>query len=592
MIFKNTFMLLFFSIQQNKIKILYSTTSNRQKFCTFISLQNSPMKLTRFFLKGLILLTFLISNNSFGQLSGTVTVNANAPVSASNFTNFTSLADTLNLMGVSGPLVVNVAPNSGPYIEQPIFYHAPGISSTHSITINGNNNILTYTNTSQGGGQDWALLLNGADYMNFNDLKMSSYGVFHFAVACHLCAGADYNSFNNCTFSCKPNNTTFQELALAITVSTNVGSTPGSGNAGSFNTFSNCTMYSGSYGVLLTGPSNTPYSTGNSFINCYMTDWSYYGIRADYQENLTIKSCHIDRPTRPEFAVGYGLGFIQTPGGLVCENNCIENLAGGFPASTGHIHGIYYENYAMPSGLAPSTLSNNIISNIVTNDKAYGIQLVNFNGSCLSNIIELNNGNSTYTAECYGLHVTPGTSSTDSLKVIGNHFSLSHQGTGQKYCAYYTSLARTKVDNNTYYIAPGNSSLNHIGYLNTTASTFVQWQAQGLDLHGTSYSVSPYANNPISCSSASIATSLANITQFKKNEIRIFPNPVSTHLYLELAKEEFLHIEIIDLAGRTIFSMLSENNKVKINTSNFDSGIYFVKVIAGNYSNVTKIIKE
>src|SRR5436190_21452695 len=128
------------------------------------------------------------------QISGTVTVNGGLPTGGTNYQSFSALAAQLNTAVVSGPLYVNVVPNSGPYIEQPVFYQAAGVSATNTITVNGNNNVLSFN--SNNAGQPWTLLLNGADRMNFHSLNVVGQGSVY-ALGCMLCLGADHNLFSN-----------------------------------------------------------------------------------------------------------------------------------------------------------------------------------------------------------------------------------------------------------------------------------------------------------------------------------------------------------------------------------------------------------
>lgn len=307
------------------------------------------MKTNPLFLRSVLLSTCLSITGAFAQLSGTTTISNLG--SSANYQSFSAFATALNTQGVSGSLVVNVAAGSGPYVELPVFKEAPGVSAVNRITINGNNTLLTFTNNPSANAA-WTLLLKGSDYMYFNDLNIKAIGNFHHAVACHLCEGADYNHFSRCTFSCVANNSTFEEIPVAISSASNSATAPSTNKAGSFNSFDHCVVFSGAYAVYLSGDpnaakyadanSNVPNNHGNVFSNCHMTDFSYYGVYAEYQENLSITDCHVDRPPRPQFAVGYGIGVYRDRGGLSCLRNCIDNMAGGFAntQNSAHINGI------------------------------------------------------------------------------------------------------------------------------------------------------------------------------------------------------------------------------------------------------------
>jgi len=50
-------------------------------------------------------------------------------------------------------------------------------------------------------------------------------------------------------------------------------------------------------------------------------------------------------------------------------------------------------------------------------------------------------------------------------------------------------------------------------------------------------------------------------------------------------------LEIIDIHGRKVFSKVCNNNILNINTCNFSSGIYFVKLTYNNYNFTKRIVK-
>jgi len=68
------------------------------------------------------------------------------------------------------------------------------------------------------------------------------------------------------------------------------------------------------------------------------------------------------------------------------------------------------------------------------------------------------------------------------------------------------------------------------------------------------------------------------------NITSIYPNPVSDYLFVE-SNNAIENITIIDMLGKTIFKDENINSKIlKIDISNFESGIYFIKVNNNIYS--------
>src|SRR5687767_2119829 len=70
-------------------------------------------------------------------LSGSYTINSAQPTSGANFQNFTAAINTLTSCGVSGPVIFNVDPASGPYNEQITIPQIAGASATNTITFSG-----------------------------------------------------------------------------------------------------------------------------------------------------------------------------------------------------------------------------------------------------------------------------------------------------------------------------------------------------------------------------------------------------------------------------------------------------------------------
>ncbi|TVQ76862.1 MAG: hypothetical protein EA358_08260, partial [Flavobacteriales bacterium] len=125
-------------------------------------------------------------------LSGTFTINAFAPTIGTNFSTFTEFADFVNNNGICGPVVANVVPGTGPYLERIVFGDIQGSSATNTITINGNGNTLAFAGTST---TDWATLtLNGTDYMSIDSLTIAATGVAN-GLTMMLTNGADHNNF-------------------------------------------------------------------------------------------------------------------------------------------------------------------------------------------------------------------------------------------------------------------------------------------------------------------------------------------------------------------------------------------------------------
>ncbi len=438
------------------------------------------------------------------QLSGTVTINSAAPASASNFQSFNAFANQLNTQGVSGPLVVNVLPNVTPYTEQVTFSQTPGVSATNSIVINGNNNLLTYSQGTT--AQPWTLLLNGADYMTFKNLRVSSMGTL--ALACNLTGNADHNTFNFCTFTVPPNATSQMMMPLSLSGFSNAFAPGPSGN---YNTFNNCFVYNGDIrGIGVRGPTSPPYSTNNAFLNCTVNDWNNIGIESHDQINQTVSYNSFGRPTRLNPAACTGIYFYTPQGATSCIGNCISNFYGAAPTSTNVGQGIVYSN-TVP-GLAPSFINQNLIRTI-SNNPVSDIAIFMMNGSCRSNTIIMDNNlasNSFANSAAIGVSTH---ASIDSLRFLNNFISLNPGTSGTKYGIMLTSSTGILVNRNVFYLPTGTPNY----YFGSapgagSATSFSVWQNAGYDVQGTHYASNPNITLNPNCATATLNVPVCNFS--------------------------------------------------------------------------------
>ncbi|MFK8045787.1 MAG: T9SS type A sorting domain-containing protein [Crocinitomicaceae bacterium] len=71
-------------------------------------------------------------------------------------------------------------------------------------------------------------------------------------------------------------------------------------------------------------------------------------------------------------------------------------------------------------------------------------------------------------------------------------------------------------------------------------------------------------------------------------DCKVFPNPTSDFLSISSQELNEAHIEIVDMTGRLIASKLVNSNQVKIDVSEFTSGIYFVRITDSKGDTVQK----
>lgn len=441
------------------------------------------MKKTYTTLKALAVFLSLLSLNLSAQISGTVTINNAAATAGSNYQTFNALASALNTGGVNGPLVVNVltGTNSGVYNEQVSFSTISGVSATNTITVNGNSCTLTFASASS--ATPWTLNLNGSDRMFFNTLNVHATGATY-QWACCLSAGADYNTFSACTFSCPLNSTSTSGYPVIFS-----GSNSGvsAANSANYCTFKNCNMLNGWYGLYMYGLTSAPFQTNNSILNCNITDYYYMGVYCYYQKFPTVKGCVSSRPTRTaNYSTIYGYYFYASQGGWF-EGNRSEKLFDNQQTTTTGCYGIFFA-YSPNAGNFLNTLRNNIVCDIKSNGLIYGIYGYYPDGYVYHNTVSLDHTASTQNSTTFGIYMYGLSGYTTIIR--NNMVSITRGGTGTKSC-YYSggTTGNSTIDNNNYYINAAAGTANYVGYYTSYVTSLAALQAQGIDAN--SYSLNP-----------------------------------------------------------------------------------------------------
>ncbi|MCC5916440.1 MAG: T9SS type A sorting domain-containing protein [Cryomorphaceae bacterium] len=403
-------------------------------------------------------------------ISGTYTINSGAATGGSNFQSFSDFANFLNVNGICGPVIANVVPNSGPYVERVEFDEIVGSSSVNTVTINGNGNILRYA----GGANDRATMVyNGTDYFTVDNLIIEATGV-SYGWTVHLTGNADHNTFTNCEFlsSTTSTSTFFSNIVLS--------SSPTSptllGASGSYNHFENNKIIGGYYGIAVGGASAASMEVGNTFINNEIGEWRYYGIYARAQDSMVIAGNDIHRETRSDHTFHRAMQFLTGMTNTRIEKNTIRDFhtgtGGTTNTSTNYI--VYFSSASGSSG-APNVFSNNLIYNMKNEGAFYGIY--NFNSSdwyVYHNTFALDfPSNSTALSQIY-YHTSTG----NNLEFKNNLLYLNRGGSGQQHMVYLNNAsANINIEGNAYYYPDLTASNVHIGYSGGNHSSLANWQS-------------------------------------------------------------------------------------------------------------------
>jgi hypothetical protein len=75
-----------------------------------------------------------------------------------------------------------------------------------------------------------------------------------------------------------------------------------------------------------------------------------------------------------------------------------------------------------------------------------------------------------------------------------------------------------------------------------------------------------------------------------KNDLKIYPNPTSNKLYVELEHPTRTKVSLFDITGKEVYSTIINQATSTIDVSSFKSGLYLVKVVNENGSSKSKLV--
>lgn len=99
------------------------------------------------------------------------------------------------------------------------------------------------------------------------------------------------------------------------------------------------------------------------------------------------------------------------------------------------------------------------------------------------------------------------------------------------------------------------------------------------------------------CSDTSACLTINNVGFTNSNEIigvNIFPNPTKDEVTIRIENIQNGHysFELMDASGRIISSQLISENSTNLNLSNYQAGVYVIRIMNGNMQSVQRIIKK
>ena len=407
-------------------------------------------------------------------VSGTFTINNAVATGGSNFASFGDAVNHIKC-GIDGPVVFNVAANSGPYNEQVIIPAIAGTSAINTITFNGNGAVLNFLSTQT--TERAVLKLDGTDYVTIDSLQIKADGSLatEFGYGIQLVNNADYNTITRCTVTATKTPATAASSAFAgIVINSATATTPIAAGASlcDSNTISRNTIIGGYAGITMVANSATSTISGNKVIGNVIQDFYIYGVYIEGNKGTLIEDNDVSRPTRTTVGNFNGVYMSDSSLNTRISKNRFHNPFDGNLASTSGAYGVNC-NAADASAGNETIISNNIVYNYNGNGVQNGF--LNTGSSFVHyyyNSISLDDAAVTVTdADTRGFYQT---TVAEGLVYKNNIVKITRAGTLDKECIYFNTATTTFVsDYNNFY----NTTTGSIGRVNaTTYSTLSSWQ--------------------------------------------------------------------------------------------------------------------
>ena len=430
-------------------------------------------------------------------LSGVYTLDPSLPVSTTNYLTLQDFANDLITCGISGPVTLNTASGSGPYMmnELPAI---PGASSTNTVTLNGNGTTINR------GSKNYIVSLNATAHLTINDFMLINETPATPVWGIKLRGTADNISITNNTIDIGTVSTS--SLNVGISASNSMTSAFTSGDNAINCTITGNTILGGYAGILMYGQSTTVNRTrGHTISNNTVSQNSTYGIYLYYCEDTDIDENDVSKDIT-QTSTWYGIRCYYFENMKIRKNRVHKT------GTSSTVYPMYFfRSYS--TATSKTEISNNIITDFNNTGTAYGIYFTSTTQhiNIYHNTISIDRTGATGTSYCI---YKSGTSSFIDMK--NNIFNIVGTGTGQDWGAYWSGSVGTgsSADNNLFNITgPGT---NYFGRWNSTTSrtTLAAWQtATGTT---NSVSVDPIlvtpSQTPLSVAADNGGTPIASVT--------------------------------------------------------------------------------
>ncbi|HET8573726.1 MAG TPA: T9SS type A sorting domain-containing protein [Edaphocola sp.] len=495
-------------------------------------------------------LFWLLFANINSQAQTIYTVNSALPTGGTNFTNFTDLTTELNTNGITGPVVVNVVPGSGPYIDTIHFMHISGASPTNTIRINGNGETVTnvyWNNPNYYYFGHSVLTFDSTKYVTVDNLviKLNDSAGYYGAYGnngVQMVRGSAYDSVIHCVIDMTRDSATYYYSygnRSGILISGTSGyyyyyydSVPGASQCYiGYNTIIDSTSwnnyyysYNGLFGIgVMKG------SDHNIIDHNTIQARQFYGIYLYGAEATKVTYNDIGNPTNNDTGA-----YVYNPVGIYTQDTIngteiIGNRIHDPNLSSQYYYGNNYRGMQLTGHgtiTEPILVANNAIYNLNYNGGIYGIYVSGRYSKIYNNTIAINDiVNSA--ANDYGIYLTSN-GNNEGIEIKNNNVSITGGGTGSKYGFYYQDYV-TDAQKNNFYVQSSQTGPNYYGFYFTDYNNQASFQYSNPNLELGSPTVNPQfvnvTNGNLSVQNLGIIAQGENLTSVVPLDILQNPRP-------------------------------------------------------------------
>jgi len=201
-----------------------------------------------------------------------------------------------------------------------------------------------------------------------------------------------------------------------------------------------------------------------------------------------------------------------------------------------------------------------------------------------------------------GSPIVGATSNTVMAAASGNYSVAITGGTN---CSVSSLSQSISVNAAPTITVTSSASVICVGQTATLTATGASTYSWTNGPNAASYTVNPTSNTTYTVA-ATAANTCTNSVAFVQNvsictvlnesvalnEFKIYPNPTSGEVNLMFTDNAVKTIEILDLLGKKVYSVVSDKQTILINADGFNKGIYFINIYSDNLKTSKKLIVE